>query len=145
MTDRLSNDELDRLDKIAEAATSGPWEVEGSLFGPEAHSLGQAWGLNWRDDLALIAAARNALPALLSEVRASRERETRREYAVARPASMPDMSGRERWTLIVSSTFPSLGRAEEARQRVPSLRDRDAVIVSRIAPGSDWEAVTGDD
>ncbi|RRJ85917.1 hypothetical protein EG850_11060 [Gulosibacter macacae] len=62
----------------------------------------------------------------------------RREYAVARPASMPDMSGRERYTLIVGATFPTWEQADNARRRVPALRDSPTVIVSRIAPGSDW-------
>lgn len=66
----------------------------------------------------------------------------RLEYAIARPASMPDMSGRERWTLIVSTTFPSLEAAENARRRVPALRGCPAVIVARIAPGSDWDEAT---
>ena len=63
----------------------------------------------------------------------------RREYAVARPASMPDMSGKERYTLVVGATFPTREQAENARERVPSLQDAPALIVSRIAPGSDWE------
>lgn len=62
-----------------------------------------------------------------------------REYAIARPASMPDMSGKERFTLIVGSTFPTREQAENARRRVPALRGVPTLIVSRIAPGSDWE------
>ena len=73
------------------------------------------------------------------QLRAALLRDMRRiEYGVARPASMPEMSGRETWTLIVSATFRSLDDAETAQRNVPALRDREAVIVQRRAPG-DWE------
>lgn len=68
----------------------------------------------------------------------------RREYAIARPASMPDMSGQPRYTLIVGATFPTWEQADNARRRVPALRDRPALIVSRIAPASDWEEDDGE-
>ena len=62
---------------------------------------------------------------------------TRWEYGIMRPASMPDMSGRPRWTLIVGATFASKEQAENARRRVPSLRGVPAVICRRLV--SDWE------
>lgn len=67
------------------------------------------------------------------------------EYAIARPASIPDMSGRPRYTPVVNATYPSAERAEEARRRMPRLlSSAPTLIVRRIAPGSGWEAVGGE-
>lgn len=81
----------------------------------------------------------DTLAESIAQVEAYHRYLDRREYAIARPASMPDMSGKPTYTLIVGATFPTWERADSARQRVPSLRGVPALIVSRIAPGSDWE------
>ena len=59
------------------------------------------------------------------------------EYGIMRPATMPSMSGKPQWTQIVGATFPTLGQAEQARRRVPSLRGVPATICRRLV--SDWE------
>lgn len=59
-----------------------------------------------------------------------------REYALARPASMPNMDGRQRYTIISSARFGSAEQADTARRDTPIA---DALIVSRIAPASEWE------
>lgn len=59
-----------------------------------------------------------------------------REYALARPASMPSMDGRGRYTIISGARFGSAEQADAARQATPL---GDALIVSRIAPASEWE------
>lgn len=57
------SDFIERARALDAAATAGPWGVVGSRFGPEADRNGQAWGLNWRQDLEWVAAARSMLPA----------------------------------------------------------------------------------
>ena len=59
-----------------------------------------------------------------------------REYALARPALMPSMDGRERYTIVSGRRFESAEQADTARQATPLA---DALIVSRIAPVGDWE------
>ena len=59
-----------------------------------------------------------------------------REYALARPALMPSMDGRERYTIVSGTRFESVEQADAARQATPLA---DALIVSRIAPIGDWE------
>lgn len=72
--------DLGELERLLEKATPGPWEV-GPDCGPDAHGQvwvmggkGQAWGLaaetTTEEDAALIAAAVNALPALIAAYRA---------------------------------------------------------------------------
>lgn len=61
------------------------------------------------------------------------------EYGILRPASMPDMSGKPQYTQIVSATFATRDAAELALRNVPALRDREAIILRRTAPG-EWEA-----
>lgn len=53
----MTNDELERLAKLAEAATEGPWEA----IRPQINVT--------EEDAQFIAAARTALPALVAEVR----------------------------------------------------------------------------
>lgn len=59
------------------------------------------------------------------------------EYAIMHPASMPDMSGKARWTQIVGATFRSRDQAERARRQVPSLRGVPTTICRRRV--SAWE------
>ena len=59
-----------------------------------------------------------------------------REYALARPALMPSMDGRERYTIVSGRRFESAEQADAARQEMPLA---DVLIVSRIAPVGDWE------
>jgi hypothetical protein len=71
---------LDELERICEAATPGPWMVQGDdsdqLFASDGHDVAQAWAwkgtrdLQQRQDNArLIEAARHALPELIAKVR----------------------------------------------------------------------------
>lgn len=54
----LTSDHLAELKAVAEAANAGPWRENGSLFqvAETGSGIGQVWGLNWRSDLAHIAA-----------------------------------------------------------------------------------------
>lgn len=55
---------------------------------------------------------------------------TSKEYAVARPASMPDMSGKERWT-IVGGPVSTLGAAKYIADRRPPVNGEPPVILER--------------
>lgn len=78
----MTNDELDRLEALAGAATAGPWAARPDRCGV-FHTVDDARGcsvLDWHDgpneptfrmqaDAEFIAAAREAVPALVAEVR----------------------------------------------------------------------------
>lgn len=82
---------IEKLEQLEKAATRGPWELR-SVEDRYAMAAPGGWAMepdrgdvaDWdrvRADYALIAAMRNALPALLAVVEAARERvEARREY-----------------------------------------------------------------
>lgn len=87
MTDRLSDADLDRLDALAEGATPGPWEdrtddltdvvmvVHDCEYVDIVAELGDKATDRVLANAELVAAVRNALPVLVAEVRAARERE----------------------------------------------------------------------
>jgi hypothetical protein len=78
----MTNDELDTLDALAAAATPGPWEMgTGKAYNVLTLTEVLAEGLE-SADAAFIAAARDAVPALVAEVRRLRE--------VTRPVTLPD-------------------------------------------------------
>lgn len=75
----MTQDELDRLEALAKAATPGPWYqvYEGSsdwtVYGPDDDVKSVANLHRWHQvecpDAAFIVAARDAVPALVAEVR----------------------------------------------------------------------------
>jgi hypothetical protein len=77
----MTDDELDRLDGLARAATPGPWKA--SIEGRD-HFSGSHVILTGGEDIEMtgasladhdfVAAARQAVPALIAEVRALRAR-----------------------------------------------------------------------
>jgi hypothetical protein len=81
MTQRISDDELDRLEQLAASSTSAPWK---SFIEGRDHDSGSSFISTQGEDRYLtgateadqdfIAAARNALPDLLDELRKSRAR-----------------------------------------------------------------------
>jgi hypothetical protein len=87
MMDRLSESEIDKLAKLDRDATPGPWRESMSGYSIKSndadcpivaavHGVARATQKQVRlflDNAALIAAARNALPALLTELRALRK------------------------------------------------------------------------
>ncbi len=84
MSERLSDDDLDRLDELEDAAAPGPWFAKVYIYGPSERvrvtSPSDDDEYNTADevlvaDAEFIAAAREALPALLAEVREHRARE----------------------------------------------------------------------
>lgn len=84
MTDRLTDAEMDRLEGLHAAATPGQWESDvwgdvtaNSEVGPVVISV-----FSHRMNGELIAAARNALPALIAEVREHRAREAAHRAAL---------------------------------------------------------------
>lgn len=81
----MKNDELQRLKKLCDAATPGPWEVSRDDR-TVAYNVEDSWGRqNWQatnrwykngtveDDAAFISAARSAVPALIAEIERLRE------------------------------------------------------------------------
>lgn len=76
MTDRLTDEDLARLEALEKAATIPEWRNDQEAFFapiPFSFALWRAIGtMASNEDRALVVAARNALPALLAEVRASR-------------------------------------------------------------------------
>ena len=58
-----------------------------------------------------------------------------KEYAVARPASMPDMSGAERWT-IIGGPFSTLSAAVYVANRRPPVNGQAVTIIERDV--TDW-------
>ena len=84
--------DLDRLQALHDAATPGPWEAvdcdNGKALLQRPHLLprkvGHSTELSPGADSFLIVAMRNALPALLAEVRALREERERTEAALRR-------------------------------------------------------------
>ena len=89
MTEGLTDDKLDELERLREAGTQGPWQAFDTAVHVgrqnSAEDSGKpAWGgFDLRHmpraeaNAALIAASVNALPALVSEVRAMREERDR--------------------------------------------------------------------
>lgn len=82
----MTDGELDRLQALADAATAGPWEYhdrgtnyDWDVTGPRCLDLsGYVKGMFWnREDAAFIAASREAVPALIAEVRRLREENAR--------------------------------------------------------------------
>ena len=90
--------------------------------------------------LALLDAAdeRDRLAESVNEMVRTMTAKRQVEYGIMRPASMPDMSGRERYTQIVGATFPTEEQAHMAARRLPTLRGVPATICRRVAPG-EWE------
>ena len=72
MSDRLTDAELDRLEELHVAATPGVWRPEGADVSAD---IGDVCYDADDIDAETIAAAHNALPALLAEVREHRARE----------------------------------------------------------------------
>ena len=68
-----------------------------------------------------------------------RDRIARVEYGIVRPDGHAYMDGRDRYTQIVGTTFRSREQAEAALKNVPSIRDREALVVARVAPSEWWE------
>ena len=94
MSDRLTDAELDRLEELHAAATPGPWdesefrnrnEIDGPGGVPvlEAGPDGLESSVKFSShDQAVTIAARNALPALVAEVREHRAREAAHRAAL---------------------------------------------------------------
>jgi hypothetical protein len=102
--DRLTDAELEELARAEGAAPSGEWEAHEDTFGASFVSVpGEQWYLasGLRPEVArVIAAARNALPALLAEIRERRDAERWRDAREEPPdsdrivlAASPDFQG----------------------------------------------------
>lgn len=72
----MTNDELNRLEALANAATPGPWrhQTAANADAPDDHGAVKAGGALLIDDApdvdcAFVCAARDAVPALVAEVR----------------------------------------------------------------------------
>lgn len=68
--------DLDELERLEKAATPGPWDIDEEVWGPDRTRVVECklWA---REDVAehnerVIVATRNALPALIAELRAAR-------------------------------------------------------------------------
>ena len=73
----MNQDELDRLQGLCDGATAGPWgfDIEyGRVYQDSGDGLILAIEIESIADRAFIAAARTAMPALISEVRRLQER-----------------------------------------------------------------------
>jgi len=74
----ITNEQITEWRRLAEAATPGPWTTDGNEFAVEGRRLGKCYDQydgvrlaihdNAIADAAFIAAAREAIPALLAEV-----------------------------------------------------------------------------
>ena len=90
--------DLDELERLHEAATPGPWASEGACIvaGPVGARMLILYdeGGPSRDDSALIAAVRNALPELLRLARRARrlEEAAREAEAILRHQPVPGLS-----------------------------------------------------
>ena len=67
--------------------------------------------------------------------------ETWTEYGIGRPDG-PDMSGRMQYFVLTAATFQTMADARMALRNIPSIRDREAVILKRQAPTA-WEKADG--
>jgi len=86
--DPMTDDELERLQQLCDAATAGPWTA--SIEGRD-HDAGSSFIATVGDDIELIgathadydfiASARQAVPRLLAEVRSLRARLARGDHA----------------------------------------------------------------
>ena len=71
----MTDDELDRLQALADAATGGPWTAATTVdeYGQRLHTMDvlplTSFGEIEPHDAAFIAASRDAIPALIAEVR----------------------------------------------------------------------------
>ena len=78
----------------------------------------------------------------LAELAEYRAREAASEYALGRPASMPDMSGRDSWTIVDGphSNYRMMLKMAETR---PEVNGQPVTILARrVGP---WEAVSDDE
>lgn len=101
MSDRLTDEELDRLEGLHAAATPGPWKPSeygsaNEIDGDGAHAVLEGGPVNCmaycyggssvvefsEEDHAVTIAAHNALPALLAELREHRAREAAHRAAL---------------------------------------------------------------
>jgi hypothetical protein len=79
----MTNDELDRLQALADEATAGPWTAAATVdeYGQRLHTVDvlplTTFGEIELNDAAFIAASRDAVPALIAEVRRLREENAR--------------------------------------------------------------------
>ena len=85
MSDRLTDAELDRLEEARSLATiPGPWAADGAMVVSMGDGIFPRYCHFAQDDTDAyyIAAAHNALPALLAEVREHRAREAAHRAAL---------------------------------------------------------------
>jgi len=82
----MTEEDLDKLEQLSTVATPGPWVADmAGIRAPNHDSVADAWSDN-PHDAAFIAASREAIPALIAEVRRLRaeiEERDRREYDAA--------------------------------------------------------------
>lgn len=75
----MTDDELNRLQALADEATAGPWTAAATVdeYGQRLHTVDvlplTTFGEIELNDAAFIAASRDAVPALIAEVRRLRE------------------------------------------------------------------------
>ena len=119
----MTNEELDRLQAISEAATPGPWETDGDYIEP---SIGEAWRLHGAANPAngkFVVEARSAVPALIAEVRRLR-------------TNVPELEVASTWQPI--ETAPKYVVKPKAQPDLPSDNDLPELPCDRcfIRPGS---------
>ena len=107
----LTDAELERLQQICDKATKGPWNLRGKGDSQHIqqtnHITRDVWTIPHNEhDMPLIAASRTALPALLRDLRAARERiATLEGEATALATGLNTMANRFGGGLVPAATW----------------------------------------
>ena len=132
MSERMTTERLEAIRKRAEAATEGPWLIEESRYGgqwnagnPE-HDFSAC--LSSKGDIEFIAAAREDIPALLTEVERLQER-----VSGINKNRNGWMSGLFRWQERAERLFRVMQRISEQRydDDIESVREAAKEAVER--------------
>jgi hypothetical protein len=87
----MTDEELDRLEALAKAATQGPWTVDDHESAEHVHGPGPVPAATAirHEDAAFIAASRDAVPRLVAEVRRLRAERDEANHLVSKLAPFP--------------------------------------------------------
>lgn len=137
MTGRMTPDDLDRWQALADKATCGPWQVlldgrswAGTVVVADAagHPVTVVSSApdddDAKDDAEFIAATRDAVPALIAEVQRLREQEARGEDSVGdRPIRSAPGSHCEQWADDITALIEEVERLRLMEQRGRALQE----------------------
>lgn len=131
----MTNEELTALDALCSAATPGPWDNgakgnETIVGSPDA----EVCGTESEADARFIAAAREAVPALIAALRAARD-----ELAVDRRARAEQAEAQARRAMLGHTLPPAVVLRREAHEAMRAVVEAARVFVEFYTPTHDAE------